>query len=94
MFYHSIVSFAFPQVINARHNELKNHGVPSEMFKLDDLLTVVKFILLRFISLKKKIFSGPHSVIFKNVMNLTSGSCNDIFCGQLYNQTVLKTAHI
>jgi len=28
------------KVINARHNDLKNHGVPPEMFKLDDLLTV------------------------------------------------------
>eukprot|EP00795_Rhopilema_esculentum_P009060 gene9060-16708_t len=35
-----IPSLSNLKVINARHNSLKNHGVPSEMFKLDDLLTV------------------------------------------------------
>ena len=40
------VDFFF-QVINARHNSLKNHGVPSEMFKLDDLLTVVILSILQ-----------------------------------------------
>ena len=31
----------FWQVINARKNQLKNSGIPGDIFGLDDLLTIV-----------------------------------------------------
>ena len=41
--YSTPLHFLLWQVINARQNQLKNSGIPSDIFGLEDLLTIVGF---------------------------------------------------